>query len=35
MPIPMFGGKIEGIVVEQVTALLNREADYTAAALTS
>ena len=35
VPIPLFGGKIEGIVVEQVTALLNREAEYTATALTS
>lgn len=35
VPIPLFGGKIEAIVAEQVTAQLNREAVYTATALTS
>ncbi len=35
VPIPLFGGKIEAIVAEQVTAQLNREAQYTATALTS
>jgi hypothetical protein len=35
VPIPLFGGKIEAIVAEQVTAQLNREAVYTANALSS
>ena len=35
VPIPLFGGKIEAVVVEQVDALLSRENDYTATALTS
>ena len=35
VPIPLFGTKVEQIVVEQVTELLNREATYTASALTS
>lgn len=33
VPIPLFGGKVEQIVVEQVTALLEREDAYTVAAL--
>lgn len=35
VPIPLFGSKIEAIVVEQVTAQLISEAEYTATALTS
>lgn len=35
VPIPLFGGKIEAIVVAQVTSLLNNEARYTATALAS
>ena len=35
VPIPLFGGKIEAVVVEQVDALLSRENDYTATALAS
>ncbi|MET3804452.1 hypothetical protein ABIB25_001447 [Nakamurella sp. UYEF19] len=35
VPIPLFGGKIEAVVVEQVDALLVRENEYTATALTS
>ena len=35
VPIPLFGGKIEAVVVEQVSSLLDREAAYTATALTS
>lgn len=33
VPIPLFGGKIEAIVVEQVRGLLDREAEYTSRAL--
>ena len=35
VPIPLFGGKIEAVVVEQVDALLNRENEYTATSLAS
>ena len=35
VPIPLFGPKVEQIVVEQVGQLLNREAEYTASSLTS
>ncbi len=35
VPIPLFGGKIEAVVVEQVDALLTRENEYTATALAS
>jgi hypothetical protein len=35
VPIPLFGGKIEAVIVEQVDALLSRENDYTATALAS
>lgn len=33
VPIPLFGGKIENIIVEQVRTLLDREAAYTTSAL--
>lgn len=35
VPIPLFGGKIEAVVVEQVDSLLVRENDYTATTLGS
>lgn len=35
VPIPLFGAKIEAVVVEQVTALITKENEYTAATLTS
>lgn len=35
VPIPLFGGKIEAIIAEQVASLLDSEAEYTATALTS
>ncbi len=35
VPIPLFGGKIEAVVAEQVDALLTSENAYTASALTS
>ncbi|GGM15314.1 DUF2505 domain-containing protein [Nakamurella endophytica] len=33
VPVPLFGGKIESIVVERVQTLLEREAQYTARSL--
>jgi len=33
VPIPLFGAKLEAIIAEQVTAMLNKEAVYTAATL--
>lgn len=33
VPIPLFGGKIEGVIVEQVSKLLNAEEAYTRTAL--
>ncbi len=35
MPIPLFGGKIETVIVEQVSKLLEAEADYTKSKLPS
>jgi len=35
VPIPLFGGKIESVVAEQVDALLTKENSYTATALAS
>jgi hypothetical protein len=35
VPIPLFGGKIEAVIVEQVDALLSSENGYTANALAS
>lgn len=35
VPIPLFGAKIEAVIVEQVDALIVRENEYTATALTS
>ncbi len=35
VPIPLFGGKVESIVVSQIESLLIREAAYTAKALAS
>lgn len=29
VPIPMFGGKLESVIVEQITEALNKEAEYT------
>ncbi len=35
VPIPLFGGKIEAVIVEQVSKLLEAEADYTKSKLPS
>ncbi len=35
VPIPLFGSKIEAVVVEQVTDLITKENEYTAATLSS
>lgn len=29
VPIPMFGGKLESVIVEQITTALDKEAEYT------
>lgn len=35
VPIPLFGSKIEAVVIEQVTGLIAKENEYTAATLSS
>ncbi len=35
VPIPLFGAKIEAVVVEQVTSLISNENEYTATSLSS